>query len=143
MPHWSFYLALVLELTGAAFVLIAALGILLMPDLYNRMQAASKAATLGTAAMVLGAAVHFADVGVAVRAVMVAAFLFLTAPIAAHMLARAGYLARVPLSSDTTIDELQGRYNRTTHALASRGEPDSLTGVPRSEADRVESPEQP
>ena len=46
-------------------------------------------------------------------------FLLLTAPIAAHQIARAGYLSRVPLEDSTVVDELRGRYDTSTQALAS------------------------
>ena len=52
-------LAVVLVFVGAAFGLLAAVGIVRMPDLYTRMQSATKAGTLGVACTVLGAAVHF------------------------------------------------------------------------------------
>lgn len=91
--------------TGAAFVLLAALGVLRMPDMLSRLQAASKAATLGSAFLLGAVAVHFGDPSVLMRAVALGAFLFLTVPIAAHLIARASYLMGTPLSRDTVMDE--------------------------------------
>jgi len=81
---------------GSLFVLLASIGLLRMPDLYTRMHPSSKAATLGTVLILIGIAVHFEDGAIAVRAVLISLFLFLTAPVASHMIARAGFLSGVP-----------------------------------------------
>ena len=91
---------------GAAFSLLAAVGIVRMPDLYTRMQSATKAGTLGVACVVLAAAVHFRTASAAVEGVMVIVFLFATAPIASHLIARAAYGVGVPLWSRTARDDL-------------------------------------
>ena len=103
---------------GSLFVLLASIGLLRMPDLYTRMHPSSKAATLGTVLILIGIAVHFEDGAIAVRAVLISLFLFLTAPVASHMIARAGFLSRVPLAEETSIDELSGRYDLETHCLS-------------------------
>jgi multicomponent Na+:H+ antiporter subunit G len=106
-------------LVGAGFSLIAAVGILRMPDLYTRMQAAAKTGTLGVGCTILAVAVYFADIGVTTRAALVILFLFLTAPVAAHMIARAGYISGVGLWKNSVIDEMRHRYDPSTHQLAS------------------------
>ena len=73
-----------LLLIGSAFLLLAAIGIIRMPDLYSRIQAAAKAATLGAGCIVIALAIHFSDFGITVRAFLIVAFLFLTAPVAGH-----------------------------------------------------------
>ncbi len=93
-------------LVGAGLVLLAAVGVVRMPDLYSRMQAASKAATLGVALLVIGAALHFGDPAASWRAALTALFLFVTAPVAAHVIARAGYRSGVPLGREAVVDEL-------------------------------------
>ncbi|GAB4524330.1 MAG: hypothetical protein Tsb0020_42510 [Haliangiales bacterium] len=93
-------------LVGAGLVLLAAVGVVRMPDLYSRMQAASKAATLGVALLVIGAALHFSDPAVSWRAALTALFLFVTAPVAAHVIARAGYRSGAPLAREAVVDEL-------------------------------------
>jgi len=95
-----------LLVTGAGFMLLAGIGLLRLPDLLLRMSATSKAATLGASLTLLGAAAHFGTVGAAGRAVVIAAFLFLTAPLAAHAIGRAGYLRGSPLWKGTVTDEL-------------------------------------
>ena len=110
-------LAFILVGGGSLFVLLAAIGLLRMPDLFTRMHPSSKAATLGTVLILIGTAIHFANGAIAVRAVLICLFLFLTAPVASHMIARAGFLSGVPLAEETTIDELSGRYDLETHCL--------------------------
>ena len=99
-----------LLLAGGAFMLLGALGLVRLPDVFTRMQAATKAATLGAACLLAAVAVHFAELGVTSRAVLVIAFLFLTAPVGAHVLARAAYSAGVPLWEGTVRDELREAY---------------------------------
>ncbi len=97
----------VLMATGGAFMLLAAVGILRLPDTYTRLQAATKAVTLGVSSMLLGAAVHFADLHVTVRALTTVLFLLVTAPIAGHLLGRVSHLLGVRMSETTRYDELR------------------------------------
>jgi CPA2 family monovalent cation:H+ antiporter-2 len=112
-----------LMIVGAAFSLLASVGVIRMPDLFMRMQAATKASTLGIGCIVLAVAVHFGELGVTTRALAAIAFVFLTAPVAAHMIARASYFVGVPLWQGTIIDELRGHYDRRTHRLARPDDP--------------------
>ena len=98
-------LPLVMAAIGAVLVLVAGLGVVRMPDLLTRMHASSKAATLGAALILLAVGLWFEDAAVLVRAVLIILFLFATAPVAAHMIGRAGYRGGVPLSKETRIDE--------------------------------------
>ena len=108
-----------LMLIGALFMLAGSLGVLRMPDLFLRMSASTKAATLGTSALLIAVAVHFGEIGVTTRALATIVFLMLTAPVAAHMLGRAGYFVGVKLADATLIDELAGNYDLETHILDS------------------------
>jgi multicomponent Na+:H+ antiporter subunit G len=94
-------LASFLVLTGAGFMFLAALGIVRLPDLYTRMQAATKAATVGVTFMMAGVAVAFSELPVTIRAVIVSGFLLLTAPVAAHAIARSARSRGVPLAPET------------------------------------------
>jgi multicomponent Na+:H+ antiporter subunit G len=96
----------VLSTAGVVLMLVAGLGLVRMPDLPTRMHAASKAGTLGAALVLAAVALRFADGALAVRAGLVVLFLLLTAPVASHLIARAGYRSGVPLSDETVIDEL-------------------------------------
>lgn len=100
-----------LMLIGAFFMFVAALGVLRMPDLFMRLSATTKASTLGASSLLLAAAFHFGDYGIAGRIVAIIAFIVMTTPVAAHMLGRAAYISRVPLWEGTIRDDLRGRYD--------------------------------
>lgn len=100
-------LAAALLVLGAAFMALGAVGLVRLPDVYMRMSASSKAATLGASLVLLGAAVHFGTAAVAGRAAVIVAFLLLTAPVAAHAIGRAGYRRKSPLWEGTIADELR------------------------------------
>ena len=104
---------------GSLLMLIASLGIIRMPDLFCRMQAATKASALGTGLIMLGVALYFGNVGITTRVIAMILFVFLTVPVAAHKLGRAAYLLGVPLWDGTVEDELQGRYHPETEQLSS------------------------
>lgn len=118
--------AAVLMGVGALLLLIAGIGALRMPDLFLRMSATSKASSLGAGCLLLAVAVSAADFSVTVRAVAGVAFLFLTTPIASHMIGRAAYLSKVPLFEGMVCDDLKGKYDTRTASL--RG------GAPEGEA---------
>lgn len=100
-------LSAVLLVAGGAVMLLAGVGFVRMPDLFSRMQAATKASSLGVSCLVLAGAVHFGDLAVTTRAVLIIAFVFLTAPVAAHLIARAAYAIGTPLWEGTITDELR------------------------------------
>jgi multicomponent Na+:H+ antiporter subunit G len=112
-------LASVAVVLGVTLALLSAVGIVRMPDVYTRLQVATKASSLGVGLIMLGVAVHFGDLGVTVRALLVVAFIFLTAPVSAHLIGRAAYIAGVPLARGTNPDELAGEYDRRSGRLAS------------------------
>lgn len=76
-------------LSGAAFVLIAAIGIVRLPDLLTRMHASTKAGTLGALLVLVGLAIFAGNGEVISKVIATSLFLLLTAPIAAHMIGRA------------------------------------------------------
>jgi multicomponent Na+:H+ antiporter subunit G len=88
-----------------------------MPDLYTRMSATTKASTLGVGLILLGTAIFYQNIGIVVRAITIIVFLFLTTPVAAHIIGRAAYFDNVPLWKETKTDELKGKYNENTHEL--------------------------
>jgi len=92
-------------LAGSVFFLISSIGILRFPDLYTRMHAATKGGAFGAVLMLMGVAVHFAELWISIEVLLVIIFIFLTAPVAGHMIGRAAYLLNTPLWNDTVIDE--------------------------------------
>jgi multicomponent Na+:H+ antiporter subunit G len=113
-----------LLIIGALAMLLAGIGVIRFPDLFTRMQAATKAATLGAGCMLTAVAVHFDDVGVTTRALLVTAFLFLTAPVAAHVIARAAYSVGVPLWEGTLCDELREHRRKAGETETAEAAPD-------------------
>ncbi len=104
------FFAGVLIIAGGLFAVIAAAGILRLPDVLVRMHASTKAGTLGCGLILLAVAIHFGETSATARAFATIVFLFLTAPIAAQMIGRAAYRTGVQLQ--TTIDELGRRPDR-------------------------------
>jgi multicomponent Na+:H+ antiporter subunit G len=94
-----------LMLAGAACALLAAVGIVRMPDLFTRLQASSKAATLGAILALSAVALHFGAGSVAIKAVIVILFLALTTPVGAHCIARAAYCAGERMADAGARDE--------------------------------------
>jgi multicomponent Na+:H+ antiporter subunit G len=91
----------VLGLTGAMFTLLAGIGVVRFPDALSRMHAATKATTLGLLLIVLGAEFHI-SAGSAKLALAVA-LVFLTTPVAAHLVGRSAYRAH---NVDVRLDEV-------------------------------------
>ncbi|GKW50356.1 monovalent cation/H(+) antiporter subunit G [Halomonas sp. NCCP-2165] len=108
-----------LLLGGAVFMLLAAVGVLRLPDLLTRMHATTKAAALGVSLVMVAVALHFAEVAVVARAFGVIVFILMTAPVAAHVIGRAGYFVGSRLWSGTVKDELRPNYDPLTHELKS------------------------
>ncbi len=98
-----------LLIAGAIFALLAAVGLLRLPDIYSRMHAASKAGTLGSGLMLIALAVHAGDTATTSRAIAGVVFFLLTAPISAHLLAKAAYAVGYRLTDKSVIDELKGK----------------------------------
>jgi multicomponent Na+:H+ antiporter subunit G len=95
---------------GTAFMFLGCVGILRMPDLLTRMQTATKPPTLGVFFLMLSVAFYFPDIGVTVRVLAITLFVFLTTPVSAHMIGRAGYQVGVKFWKGTVMDELKGKY---------------------------------
>jgi multicomponent Na+:H+ antiporter subunit G len=107
----------VLWLVGSAFALLAAVGVLRMPDVFTRMQASTKASTLGLGCLLLGAALQMGDLASFIRAASIGAFVLLTTPVAGHVIARAAYFSDVPLWKGTVLDERRRDADGGTAAL--------------------------
>jgi multicomponent Na+:H+ antiporter subunit G len=110
-------LVVFLLVLGVALMLLAGVGVVRMPDLYTRLQASTKAASLGAGSILVGLALQADEASVAVRALLGVLFIFLTVPVSGHMIARAAYLTGPSLWEETHIDELEGRYVPGTVSL--------------------------
>ncbi len=103
---------------GSSLTLVAALGVLHLGDLLSRMHAATKPQVLGLVLMMSGLALVAREAVVVLTLVLVVVFQLVTAPIAAHMLGRAGYRTGKVEPRDLLVDEL------TEDLQASRRRPD-------------------
>ncbi len=108
-------------LTGVLFSLVAAIGLLRLPDLYLRMHATSKTTTLGLAGVLLAVLFHFSTYGVTTKVLLVIVFTFFTAPVGAHMIAHSAYACAVDWYDRTIRYDLE----RAVVVCATRGGPAS------------------
>lgn len=94
-----------LFMAGALLALLASVGVLRMPDVLTRMQASTKASTLGLGCLLLGLAIRTPELSVVIRAGSIAAFMLLTTAVGAHVIARASARGGAPLWEGTIVDE--------------------------------------
>lgn len=124
-------------LSSGIFILVAAVGILRLPDLLTRMHASTKAGALGVALMMVAAMLHFNDLVLIAKAMAVILFIFITAPVAAHAIGRAGYFVGVPIWVKTVKDELFSNYDADTHRLRSGMETKEELAKPSKDKPRI------
>ncbi len=91
-------------LLGSIFLLLGSLGLVRMPDLFNRIQAGTKASTLGTMLTLLG--IIFLNTDWAGKLIILILFVLITNPISSHVLARAAHFRKIKLSNKTITDQL-------------------------------------
>jgi len=94
---------------GAAFDFFGCMGLVRLPDVYNRCQAATKCVTLGTILVLVGTAVVTANPAIGIKAILCAIFVLITSPTGAHALARGSYISGVPLWEKSVCDKFQER----------------------------------
>ena len=103
------WIAVFLILFGSIISVISALGMIRLPDVYTRSHAATKSATLSVLCCLLGAFIYFwfHDGFISVRLILGIIFVFITAPVAGHLVCRAAYRSRVPLAEGSGDDALK------------------------------------
>ena len=106
----------VLTLLGSIVFLLAALGLVRMPDVYNRIQAGTKATTLGL--LLWAAGLCLIEPGWAPKVALMALFVLLTNPISSHALARAAHACGIPLAEGSVTDALAERRAAEAKTLA-------------------------
>lgn len=92
-------------LIGMFFVFLGMLGLLRLPDVYNRLHATAKIGTLGAFGVMLSIVMRTGFTPLGVKAIAVGLFLLLTAPIAAHMITRAAHRHGIGLCKESVVDE--------------------------------------
>lgn len=102
------FIGALLILAGAIMSVISVFGLIRLPDVYTRSHAATKSSTLAVLLTLLGAFVYFWAVEhfVSVRLLLGIFFVFLTAPVAGHLLVRAAYRSKVELADISGTDDL-------------------------------------
>jgi multicomponent Na+:H+ antiporter subunit G len=97
----------VLIILGLGFDMFGCIGLLRLPDVYNRLQATTKCVTLGTCNILLGTFVIKGFCTTGVKAILVVLFLLLTSPVAAHALARGAHKSGVKLWPKSVVDKYE------------------------------------
>ncbi|MDW7774816.1 MAG: monovalent cation/H(+) antiporter subunit G [Methanosarcinales archaeon] len=90
---------------GLVFVFLGMLGLLRMPDVYNRLHATTKVATLGAFGVMASIVLNVGFTPIGIKAITVGLFLLLTAPVSSHMIGRAAKRHGVELCPESVIDE--------------------------------------
>ena len=98
-------LAGIMLLAGSSLNVLAALGVVRLPDVFTRMQSSTKAATLGLGCLLVALILLHPNADFALRAGSIMAFIMLTTPVAAHVIARAAAHTGAPLWIGTIVDE--------------------------------------
>lgn len=98
-------ISMVLILIGSIFYFLGTLGIVRFPDLYTRLHASTKSIVLGACGIILGVILLEGISAASVKAFLIMIFLLLTAPIASHAIARAGYFSGAKMCPQSVVDE--------------------------------------
>ena len=105
-------LTVVLLVVGVGLMLVASYGSVRMPSTLLRMSATTKASTMGAAALLLAAALHFREAHVIAQVVITLTFLLVTAPVAAHIISRAGFKTNRHENYPMEINDLKAYYEQ-------------------------------
>lgn len=104
------------EIFGLAFVVIGlffdffgCFGLVRFPDVFNRLQAATKCVTVGTCFLLVGAFIYLGFTPIGVKALICLSFIVITAPTAAHAIARAAHNSGVEMDESTVVDQYAGK----------------------------------
>jgi multicomponent Na+:H+ antiporter subunit G len=95
----------ILITVGVLFDIFGCIGLVRFPDVYNRLQASTKCVTLGTILLLLGVAAINGLSATSAKAVICAVFILITAPTAAHAIAKGAYASGVKLWEDSVVDK--------------------------------------
>jgi multicomponent Na+:H+ antiporter subunit G len=90
---------------GILFNLFGCVGLIRLPDVYNRLQSATKCVTLGTCSILLGVLVRYGFVSIGIKALVAIPLLFFSATVAAHALAKGSYRFGIKLGDKSIHDD--------------------------------------
>jgi multicomponent K+:H+ antiporter subunit G len=124
MPFWLELIICALLLGGSLFALIGAFALAKLPDFYTRLHGPAKATTLGLGGIMIASMLFFTyhNGALSVHELLIALFLFMTAPVSAHMLAKAALHLELPIASGTRCAGLAARPPKGRGAEAGRSE---------------------
>lgn len=100
-------IGLVFISVGLAFDLFGCLGLVRLPNVYNRLQAATKCVTLGTCSILFGTFLVVGFTAAGIKSLLAILFLVLTAPVAAHAIARGAHRSGIKLWEGSVIDKYE------------------------------------
>jgi len=101
-------IAVLLIFCGAIFCFLSSFGLIRLPDVYTRSHAASKGSTMGVLFTLVGTFFFFIIEGVfSIRLFLGIFFVFLTSPVASHVVVRSAYRSKVKLADVTVQDDLK------------------------------------
>ncbi len=98
-------ITLTFVVVGIFFDLFGCVGLIRLPDVYNRLQASTKCVTLGTCSILFGVVIKFGFTAAGIKALICIVFLLLTSPVAAHALARGAHRSGIPLWQKSVCDK--------------------------------------
>lgn len=103
MSVWSETLVALFLLFGSLFALVGAIGLYRLPDFFMRLHGPTKAGTLGVGGMLIASLIFFSSrgEGISLHELLISLFLFITAPVSAHLLAKAALQQKLRLSQQT------------------------------------------
>jgi len=97
----------ILVTVGVLFNIFGCIGLVRFPDVYNRLQAATKCVTLGTFLLLVGVAMASGSGAIAAKAIVCAIFILITSPTAAHAIAKGSHAAGVELWENSVVDKYE------------------------------------
>jgi multicomponent Na+:H+ antiporter subunit G len=100
-------IGLVLFGIGMAFNFFGCLGLVRLPDIYNRLQASTKCVTFGTIFLLFGVLLCSGFTAMGVKAILCLIFILVTSPTAAHAIARGAHRSRVKLWRNSVVDRYE------------------------------------
>ncbi len=101
------FIGMIFIVLGIMFDFFGVLGLVRLPDVYNRLQAATKCVTFGSAGVLFGVFIIQGFNNFGFKVLLGVVFIFLTSPVAAHAIARAAHRSGIPLTKATVVDQYQ------------------------------------
>ena len=98
-------ISIALLIIGVLFDLFGCIGLIRLPDVYNRLQSATKCVTLGTCSILLALFFHYGFTDVGIKALIAIPLLFFAATVGAHALIRGSYRFGIKMTDKTVIDD--------------------------------------